>query len=111
MPELYYVDARDHRALLWAVLRAVGDSAHIALEGGLQETGLLGLPESSLEETATLRRQTRAPRLDFVVLPTTATMVRELESRLSAPGLFGEAGTLIHVQVEQAGSLVFIACD
>jgi hypothetical protein len=93
------------------VLRAVGEAAHIALEGHLQDTGLLGLPQVSFDETETLRRQTLVPRLDFVVLPTTIAVVSELKSRLSAPGLFGLGGALIHVQVEQRGDLVFIACD
>ena len=108
---LYYIDARDQPGLLWAVLRAVGESAHVALEGDLQNTGLLGLPHASFDETETLRRQTLVPRLDFVVLPTAIAVVTELKSRLSAPGLFGQGGALIHVQIEQRGDLVFIACD
>ena len=111
MRELYYIDAKDQPGLLWAVLRAVGESAHIALEGDLQDTGLLGLPQASFDEAETLHRQTLAPRLDFVVLPTTIVVVTELKSRLSARGLFGLGGALIHVQIEQRLDLVFVACD
>ena len=61
--------ARDKPGLLIAMIRELAGNAHVSFEGDLSRCVFppdLG-PDS--KETATLKRQTLVPKLDFVVLP------------------------------------------
>jgi len=52
-----------------------------------------------------------SPRLDFVVLPISESLVTQLKKLLGRPGVFNVEGVLIHVQVEVNGALAFGAYD
>jgi hypothetical protein len=98
---------RDMRRLLLAMMENFSGGAHISLRGDLKALGLSGIPGASKDETETLKRNSTWPKQDFVVLP--------LESSTSKTIVSAVGGTIpksiIHVQIEKAGSIQFAAYD
>lgn len=108
---LRWLDTRNKPGLLWAFLERFQGGGVASFEGELQQLGILELPGASYDETALLKRQTRSPRQDFVVLSICAETIVSLKPRLNAPGVFNRAGALCHVQIAYRGQLVFGAYD
>ena len=105
------VDVRDCLGTLAALYREYEGKARASFEGDLGGLEFHELPGSEFEETAGLKRQTRSPRLDFVVVPLTTENVISLKRYLSASGLLGRKGAIVHTQLEVDGKLAFAACD
>ena len=68
-------------------------------------------PGGTFEETTVLKRNTRSPKLDFVVLPVSDALLKRLKEQLSKSGVFSIGGSLVHVQIEHQGKLIFGAYD
>ena len=107
----WWIDTKDKPGLLWAFLDHFVDGATAAFEGDLADLGLKELPGAANAETDALHRQTRSPMQDFVTVPITPQTIRALKERLAAPGLFRDGGPLLHIQIEHAQQLVFLAGD
>ena len=96
----------DKRRLLSAMMEELAGEAHISLEGDLSAMSFSSIPGASKEETGALKRSTRWPKQDFVVLPLEATT----EAILLAVG--GTVpNSVVHVQIEKSGLLEFAAYD
>jgi hypothetical protein len=92
---------RDKRRFLIAAMTELAGDARLSFEGNLTATHLLHLVGSSVDETATLKRNTIWPVQDFVVLPLETDSIKAI--------IAGIGGTLprgiIHIQIEKAGQL------
>ena len=111
MPTYRAVDVRDCQGTLWALYRAFEGRAVASFEGDLSELCLSEIPGASGDETGALKRQTLEPELDFCVVPIDAETVHFLKAALSAKGLLGGDGKVVHTQLEVEGELIFSACD
>lgn len=87
------------------------DRSRITFEGNLAATELYRLEGAFYEETAILRRNTIAPRLDFVVLPLIPTRLSEIERAIRSRIAFHEYRGIVHAQIEANSELVFGAYD
>ncbi len=111
MTERFWIDPRDKPGLLIAVMRELAGSAEISFEGWLGELGLESIPGAYSQETDALRRQTRKPRLDFLVLPLTKESVDVIWRVISEKDHLTDPTGIIHVQIALDGRLVFSGCD
>ncbi len=90
-------------------MRHLAGEAHISFEGDLSRCSFPPSLSPSLDETPALRRQTLAPKQDFVVFPLTSESVRPIldvvlpDNRCLAD--------IIHIQIEKAGQLQFGSYD
>jgi len=88
-------------------MRHLAGNAHISFEGGEEILGLVELPGASQVETSILKRNTLAPRLEFVHVPLVNATIPAI--------LAGIGGTIpkgvLHVQIEKNGQLEFGAYD
>ena len=107
----WWLDTRDKPGLLWAFLRLCVGDGRASFEGDLQHLGIGDLPGATYDESDLLRRQTRWPRQDFVILPISVETLSTLKRSLGVSGLFKDGGALNHVQVEHHGRLLLRACD
>ena len=71
--------------------------------------GLFDLPGATTEELGVLKRQTRHPQLDFVVVPLEPDTVAVIFKQVEPGGQI--AREIIHIQIEKAGGLLFGAYD
>jgi hypothetical protein len=106
-----FINVRDCQGALWMFYSAYEGRAQASFEGDLSALRLYEIPGSSGQETALLKRQTIDPQLDFCIVPITAESIVALKSRLSAHGVLGGDGAVIHTQLATAEELIFIACD
>ena len=88
-------------------MEELAGNAEISFEGDLSALGLLGLPDASTGETASLKRNTQWPKCDLVVLPLTASTV---------PGIIKALGgtiprRILHIQIAKDEKLEFGAYD
>ena len=98
--------------LLFAMMRTLAEEdARISFEGKLSHTELPKIAGASLDETELLKRNTTAPRMDFVVLPLRPGTVPEIEKAIVSKIAFKNSAGIVHVQIEARGSLAFVACD
>ena len=58
-----------------------------------------------------LKRQTSSPELDFIVVPINERTVGMLKRQLSARGVMGKDGVVIHTQIQASDEMIFSACD
>ena len=86
--------------------RLAGD-AHISFEGNLRNLPLINFPGAATEETSVLKRNTTAPKQDFVVLPLEPGM----DDRILAAVGTSVPRSILHIQIEKAGVLQFAAYD
>ena len=105
-----WIDPRDKPGLLLAMMRAFKNNAHISFEGDLSNLSFAKIPNVSNEETEALKRQTTYPELDFIVLPLSEQTIEEIWKELSEKDHLVHEG-IIHVQIEEKGSLVFGGYD
>ena len=98
--------------LLFALMRTLAhEDARISFEGRLSHTELAKIAGASLTETEVLKRNTRSPRLDFVVLPLTPDTVPEIQKAIVSKIAFKDYAGIVHVQIEGLGRLAFVAFD
>ncbi len=83
-------------------------NACMSLEGDLSHCRFVDDLVLTRDETATLKRNTLAPKLDFVVLRLTKETVDPIFRQVTAAGL---KRAIIHVQIERGGVLEFGAYD
>jgi hypothetical protein len=108
----YSLNTRDRHGLLFAMMRTfASDNSRIAFEGNLATTELYGLAGASYEETTILKRNTIAPRLDFVILPLALGRVPAIQKAIQSKVAFSGDRGIVHVQIEANGELVFGAYD
>jgi hypothetical protein len=107
----WWLNTRDKPGLLWAILRQYVGDCRASFEGDLRQLGILQLPGATYDETDLLKRQTRWPREDFVILPILPETLSTLKRNLSVSGLFNDGGAISHVQVEHQGRRVLGAYD
>jgi hypothetical protein len=105
----YLIDARDKPGLFIAVARALAGGAEVSFEGELSCCDFKRLPKSSSEETVVLRRNTRSPRQDFVVLPLELDTLKSIVDEVLPGGRI--VRQIIHVQISKLGYLAFGAYD
>jgi hypothetical protein len=102
------VDVRDKPAFLRQLMRELAGDAHLSLEGDLQGCEFLPDQVVTREELGVLKRNTLAPRLDFVILRLAPSTVDPIFSQISAVGL---SSAIIHVQIESSGVVELGAYD
>jgi hypothetical protein len=103
----HLVDVRDRPAFLRRVMFELAGNAQMLLEGDLSRCHFSQDVIVTSDETAILKRNTIAPRQDFLVL--------RLTSETCGP-IWGQAGkylkrVIIHVQIERDGVLELGAYD
>lgn len=112
VPVACHLNPRDRPGLLFAMMRTYASNcSRIAFEGNLSTTELYRLEGASYEETAVLRRNTIAPRLDFIVLPLASSRVPAIQTAIWSKVPFSGKSGIIHAQIEVDGQLVFGAYD
>lgn len=111
MPEYRRLEVRDCQGTLWAFYRKYEGQSVASFEGDLSDLQLGEIPGASSQETNSLRRQTMEPELDFVTVPINADTVRKLKRCLTAHGVLGRNGSVIHTQLAAGDNLLLIACD
>jgi len=111
MPTFRSLNVRDSPGLLWAFCEHLHGNVLLSLEGDLSGLGLMELPSASNVETATLKRQTAEPELDFCVIPVNIETLCTLKKKLALAGILGRNGQIIHVQIAKDNQLMLIACD
>lgn len=108
----FQLHAKHKPELLFAMMRTfAGGDAAISFEGELSHTDLAKIAGVSFSETRVLKRNTRWPRLDFLVLPLTLSTVTAIEKALVSKIGFKDSRGIIHVQIEKQGRLAFVAYD
>ena len=107
----WWLDVRDKAGTLWAICAEFVERGEISFEGNLSRFALTSIPGSTTEERGLLKRATKSPRLDFVVVPLTKQTMAHLKVALAGANVFGWQGDLIHVQLQSSGQLVFAAYD
>lgn len=105
------IRVRDCPGVLWALCAFYEGQGSILFEGDLSTMPVEKFSGIGREETECLRRQTSMPLLNVAVVPITAQNTSALKSWLSAPGMLGRRGRVIHLLVEANGEVVFSACD
>lgn len=111
MHEYRRLDVRDCQGTLWAFYRQYEGRALASFEGDLRDLNLQQLRGASTQETGALHRQTIEPELDFFVVPINGETIRELKHCLSAHGVLGRDGAIIHTQIAVGEELILVACD
>lgn len=108
---MFRIQTRNKLALLLSVLGHAPKRSNMSLEGELRGLWPMDEQGGTFDETPALKRNTRSPKLDFVVLPVSDLLVKRLKEQLSKSGVFGVGGALVHVQIEHQGKLIFGAYD
>jgi hypothetical protein len=108
--ERYLIDATDKPGFLLAMMKHFAGPSLISFEGSLGTLSFSSWPNASLKETEALKRQTRSPKLDFVVLLLNEGTVKDIWRELSEKDHLVHEG-VVHVQIESDGQLVFGGYD
>jgi hypothetical protein len=98
---------RDKRRLLMAMMDELAGDAHISFEGNLSALRFSSIPGVSHEETVALKRHTRWPKQDFIVIPLEPSTNKAIISAMGGT----VPNDIIHIQVERGGVLQFAAYD
>lgn len=98
---------KDKKRLLLAVMGALAGGARMSFEGDLGGFGLSRIAGFSQQETATLKRSTRWPQQDFLVVPLEPTTIGAVMSAIGG----NVPRRILHVQIEKGGNLEFAAYD
>ena len=105
----FRLKARDKPGLFVAMAKALIGNAHVSFEGDLARCGLVAIPGAMSIETAVLKRNTRSPIQDFVVLPLeSGTISAILAAVLPGARIVHDVE---HVQIERKGQHEFGAFD
>jgi hypothetical protein len=111
MPMFRSLKVRDCPGILWAFYHEYEGVALASFEGDLSALHLDELIGCSFEETASLRRQTQEPKMDFIVIPINSQTLNILKKSFANRDVLGGSGSIIHTQIEVHGGPIFIACD
>jgi hypothetical protein len=91
------------------MMRALAGNAHVSFEGDLSRCAFPPALGPKGGETQALRRQTLAPRQDFVVLPLEEHTVRPILDVVLPDRRFMD--DIVHIQIEKNGRLEFGSYD
>jgi hypothetical protein len=98
---------RDKKRLLRVLMEALAGDAHLSFEGDLHGFRLKNIAGAVDQETTTLKRNTRWPHQDFIVVPLEPATVGSVFSAIGG----NVPRRILHVQIEKAGKLAFGAYD
>jgi hypothetical protein len=98
---------KDKKRLLLAVMEVLAGGAHISFEGDLRGFRLLNIAGASDQETLALKRSTRWPIQQFIVVPLEPTTVCSVLSAIGG----SVPRRILHVQIEKSGKIEFAAYD
>ncbi len=104
----HWVDVRDKPAFLHRLMTELAGNAHMSLEGDLSQCRWNEELVVVRNETPILKRNTRVPTLDFVVLALTPECVAPVLQQVMGAGL---KRAIIHLQIERNGVLELGAYD
>lgn len=107
MERNYWLVARNRHRLLDEMMRLLAGGARISFEGDLRHYTLAKIRGATVTESGPLRRNTIAPRQDFVVVPLEVETIPMIWRAL--PGRV--PWNVIHVLIERDGKLAFAAYD
>lgn len=96
----HWVDVRDGSAFLHRLMVELAGNTQLSLEGDLSRCRFTDDVVMAHDETLTLKRNTIAPKQDFVVLRLTPETVDAIFKQVMAAGL---KHAIIHVQIERNG--------
>ena len=102
------LNVRKKLEFLHQLMLELAGNSRISLEGHLRECRCPSDLIVAYDETAVLKRNTIAPKLDFVVLRLTPETVETALKAIKAAGL---KGAIVHVQIERDGVLELGAYD
>jgi hypothetical protein len=102
------LDVRKKLEFLHQLMLELAGNSRISLEGDLAECRVASDLIVTHDETATLKRNTISPKLDFVVLHLEPETVERVLKTIKTAGL---KRTIVHVQIEQNGVLELGAYD
>ena len=88
-------------------MQELAGDALVSFEGHLKGLGLLSLPGSSFQETRNLKRATKWPEQDFIVLPLEPPLIPLIVSAMGGT----VSRRILHVQIEKRGVREFAAYD
>lgn len=98
---------KDKNRLLRALMEALAGDAHPSFEGDLHSFRLREIAGAVDQETTVLKRNTRWPQQDFIVVPLQPATVGSVFSAIGG----NVPRRILHVQIEKAGNLAFGAYD
>jgi hypothetical protein len=98
---------KDKNRLLLALMEALAGDAHLSFDGDLHGFQLKEMAGAVDQETTTLKRNTRWPQQDFIVVPLEPATVRSVFSAIGG----NVPRRILHVQIEKGGNLAFGAYD
>jgi hypothetical protein len=96
----HLLDVRDKAGFLHRLMVELAGNARLSLEGDLSRCRFTDDVVIARDETPTLKRNTIAPKQDFVVLRLTPETVEPIFKRVMAAGL---KHAIIHAQIERNG--------
>jgi hypothetical protein len=106
-PEFKRWFVKDKRRLLLAMMDELAGGAHISFEGNLSALRFSSMPDVSHEETVALRRNTRWPKQDFIIIPLEPSNIKPIISAMGGT----VSNDIIHIQIERGGVLQFATHD
>ena len=98
---------KDRKGVLLAMMEALAGEAHLSLEGDLRRFALTRIAGASEQETASLKRSTRWPQQDFIVLPLESATIKTVMAAIGG----SVPRRILHVQIERRGNLEFAAYE
>jgi hypothetical protein len=104
----HWLDVRDKPGFLHRLMVELAGEAHMSLEGDLSRCRFDDAVRATEDEGTILKRNTIAPRQDFVVLRLTQETVSPIFRQVMAAGL---KHAIVQVQIERNGTLELGAYD
>jgi hypothetical protein len=98
---------KDKARVLLAMMDALAGEAHISFEGDLKSLRLGSINGASDQESPALKRNTRWPEQDFLIVPLEATTIKTVFSAIGG----SVPRKILHIQIEKAGVVEFSAYD
>jgi len=97
----------DKRRFLLALMKELAGDARVSFEGDLRKTSLTTMPGAIEEPTTTLKRNTKWPKQDFVIVPLEPSTGNKIMAAIGGT----VPGAILHIQIEKEGQLQFGAYD
>ena len=98
---------KDKKSLLIVMMNALAGDARLSIEGDLRGFRLMQIAGACDQETTKLKRGTRSPSQDFIVVPLEPETIPEVLSAIGGNVPHG----IIHIQIEKSGRIEFAAYD
>jgi hypothetical protein len=105
---MYSVNVKDKPSFLLRLMEEFAGAGRLSLEGDLSRCSFADDLVIARDEVGVLKRNTLAPKQDFIVLPLEPGTISPIFKQVMAAGL---SRAIIHVQIESAGTLQLGAYD